>query len=256
MSAGLRLAFTTLTTLPVRGPNAVRRQDAGVAMRLAPAVGLVLGLALALLLSGVDRVTAGPSLLGPALVLAALALLTRGLHLDGLADLADGLGSYAGPERARAVMKQPDVGALGVAAVVLVLLVQFTALCACVAAGRGPAALVLATTAGRLVLVPACTTGVRPAGELGLGALVAETVGRGWTTALAVLTALVGVGALAITSGTDLLLAPAAVAVALLVARVVRRHAVGRLGGITGDVLGALIELATTAVLLVMAIAP
>lgn len=256
MSAGLRLALTTLTTLPVRGPSVVRRQDAGLAIRLAPAVGLALGVGLALLLAGVEHLTAGPPLLGPALALAGLALLTRGLHLDGLADLADGLGSYAGPDRARAVMKQPDIGPLGVAAVVLTLLVQVAALAACVAAGRGPAALLLAITAGRLVLLPACTAGVPPASEQGLGAVVAGTVGRGWTSALGILTALVGVGALSVTSSTGLVLAPLAVAAALLVARVVRRHAVRRLGGITGDVLGALVELATTAVLLVMAVSP
>ena len=54
--------------------------------------------------------------------MAAWALLTRGLHLDGLADTVDALGSYAGKERALEIMKRPDVGPFGVAALVLVLL--------------------------------------------------------------------------------------------------------------------------------------
>lgn len=254
MSDGLRLALTMLTALPVRGPEIVDRRVAGTAMRLAPAVGATLGLFVALLLAGADRLTAGPDLLGPALAVAALALLTRGLHLDGLADLVDGLGSYAGAERAREVMKQPDIGALGVCALVLVLLVQVAALAACAAAGRGPASLLLAVTAGRLVLVPACTAGVPAAGETGLGALVAGTVRRGWTIPLALAT--VGLGALAMDLTADgLLRAAAAVVVALLAARLVRDHAVRRLGGISGDVLGALVEVATTASLLVLALA-
>ena len=128
MPDGLRLALTTLTVLPVRGPDRLDRSTAGTAMRLAPLVGLLLAVPLAALAAGVEHSTVGPPLLACALVLAAHALLTRGLHLDGLVDLADGLGSYGSPERAREIMKQPDVGALGLAAVVLVLLVQVASL--------------------------------------------------------------------------------------------------------------------------------
>ena len=78
-------------------------------------VGVLLALPLAGVLLGAERLTQGPPLLACALVVALHAVATRGLHLDGLADLADGLGSYGTPERARAVMKAPDVGALGAA---------------------------------------------------------------------------------------------------------------------------------------------
>jgi adenosylcobinamide-GDP ribazoletransferase len=129
---------------------------------------------------------------------ALLAVLTRGLHLDGLADLADGLGSYRSPEQARAVMKAPDVGALGLAAVVLVLLVQVAALSACLSAGRGGTALLVALLTARVAVAAACRAGVPAAAPTGLGALVAGTV-PGWAPAvLAGGTALAGAAAVAV----------------------------------------------------------
>ncbi len=259
VAAGLRLALTTLTVLPLRGPARVDRSVAGWAMGLAPLVGLGLGTALSVLLVGVDRLTAGPPLLASALVVAGLGLLTRGLHLDGLADLADGLGSYGPPERAREVMKQPDVGALGLAAVVLVLLVQVAALLACVSAGRGVSSLLVAVVTARIAVTAACTTGVPAASSVGLGALVAGTVPRGVAALLALLAAAGGVLALARetdrTDPTVVLLPLIAVAAGLLAARLLRNHAVRRLGGMTGDVLGAIVEVTTAVTLVVMALA-
>lgn len=254
---GLRLATTTLTVLPLRRADVPDRRTAGWAMGWAPLVGLALGAVLSALLVGVDRLTAGPPLLAAALVVAGLALLTRGLHLDGLADLADGLGSYLPPERARAVMKQPDVGALGLAAVVLVLLLQTAALVACVSAGRGVTAVLLAVVTARVGVTAACTVGVPAAAPSGLGALVAGTVPRGVAPALAVVTAAGGVAALAVetaAAGAALVLPVAAVAAGLAAAYLVRRQAVRRLGGITGDVLGAIVEVTTTVVLVVLAL--
>lgn len=255
---GVRLSLTTLTVLRVRGPVTVDRRTAAVAMGVAPLVGLALGAVLSVLLVGVDRYTTGPPLLAAALVVAGLALLTRGLHLDGLADLADGLGSYRSPERARAVMKQPDVGALGLAAVVLVLTVQVAALVASTSAGRGVSSLVVAVVTARVAVTAACTRGVPAATPTGLGAAVAGTVPRGVTLSLAAAAAAGTALLLAVETedGAVGLLARAvlAVAVGLVVAAAVRRHAVRRIGGITGDVLGALVEVTTTTVLVVMAL--
>ncbi len=243
MPDGLRLALTTLTVLPVRGPARLDRRTAGTAMALAPLVGLLLGAAAAAVLAGLDAATRGAPLLAAAAATAVLALLTRGLHLDGLADLADGLGSYAGPARAREIMKQPDVGGLGLAAVVLVLLVQVGALLACTEAGRGPLSLVLAVVGGRLAVSLACTPATPAAAPGGLGALVAGTVRPAVPVTLAIV---VGVGA-AVVDGTP---RPAlALAAGLLVGRLLRRHAVRRLEGVTGDVLGALVEVTTLVVL-------
>ena len=252
---GLRLALTTLTVLPVRGPSRVDRATAGTAMRLAPVVGVLLGLLLAGVLLVVERLTSGPPLLACTLVVALHALATRGLHLDGLADLADGLASYGSPERARAVMKAPDVGALGAAALVLVPAVQVAGLLACTLAGRGGPAVLLAVVTARVAVTSACTHGVPAAAPEGLGALVAGTVPRGVALLAAALTAAAGT-LVALAEDLPLLLPALAVAVGLLAARLLRRHAQRRIGGITGDVLGALVEVTTAVVLVVLSISP
>ena len=256
MGEGLRLALTTLTVAQVRPPAQLDRRTAGRAMTLAPLVGLALAAVLVPVLLLLEATTAEP-LLPAALAIALLALLTRGLHLDGLADLADGLGSYRSPEQARKVMKAPDVGALGLAAVMLVLLVQVAALSACLSAGRGGTALLVALVTARVTVTAACTRGVPAATTTGLGALVAGTVRRGAAVALAVLAAVIGTTALALESderGALLLLPAAAVAAGLGAGRLLRQHAVRRIGGVTGDVLGALVEATTAVVLVVLAL--
>lgn len=251
--AGVRLALTTLTVLPVRGPAAVDRAAAGLAMGLAPLVGLLLGLLAGGVLQGALALTDDGALLGAALAVGALAVLTRGLHLDGLADTVDGLASYLPPEQARAVMKKPDLGPLGMAAVVLSLLVQVAALVACVAAGRGLLALVLAAVTARVAVAAACTPATPAAARGGLGAAVAGTVPG--AAALALVVAAGGGAAVAgAVTGNGAVQPALAVLAGLAAARLLRTHAVRRLGGMTGDVLGALVEVATAVVLLGLAV--
>jgi adenosylcobinamide-GDP ribazoletransferase len=254
----LRLALTTLTVARVGPPKRLDR--AGRAMELAPLVGLLLGFAAAAVLYAF-RVLGdfrSPPLLAAALAIAALALLTRGLHLDGLADVADGLGSYRDPEGTRAVMKAPDVGPMGVASIALVLLVQVSALLSCIQHGRGSASLVLAVATGRLAITWGCTA-FAPATDGGLGALVARTarwpVAVLWTLVLtAAFSAYAVVDTDSLGGATEQVVRTAAsVAVALLVTWLVGRHVVRRAGGLTGDVLGAASELATTVCLVGLA---
>jgi len=193
----------------------------------------------------VDRLGAG-SLTASGLAVASLALLTRGLHLDGLADLADGLGSRKPAEAALAIMKRSDIGPFGVATLVLTLGIQVAALAQAQALGRGVPAVLAATVAGRLALTWACRRGVPAARGSGLGALVAGSVPPAIPVALsaAALAAAYpfGIGVLA------------GVAAGVAVSLALTALAVRRLGGITGDVLGALVEVATAACLLATAI--
>jgi adenosylcobinamide-GDP ribazoletransferase len=240
---GLRLALTTFTVLPVRAGR-VDRSAAGSAMVLAPVVGALLGLLVGAVVALSDRLDA-PALVAGGLAVAVGALLTRGLHLDGLADTADGLGSYRRGAEALAVMRRPEVGAFGVVTLVVVLVLQAAALPALPQPLAG-AATALAT--GRLAATWACRNGVPAARSDGLGALVAGTVGR---PALAVVT--VAVAALSVLAVEERRWqGPVAVVAGLGVALLLVRHAVRRFGGINGDVLGAAVEVATTVVLVAL----
>jgi adenosylcobinamide-GDP ribazoletransferase len=249
---GFRLALTTFTVAPLR-PGRVDRATAGTAMALAPLVGALLGAVLAG--AGLALLAGGSSaLLAGAATVAFGVALTRALHLDGLADTADGLGSYRDAAGALEIMKRPDIGPFGVAAIVTVLLVQ-AAGAAAVYERPWPAALaavVTATAAGRLGAALACRAGVPPARQEGLGALVAGTV-RGPALALGGLgVAVVSVFAVPGRPWQG----PIAVALALTAVLLLVRHTVHRLGGITGDVLGAAVELATATTYLSLGVAP
>lgn len=252
MPDGLRLALTTLTVIPVRGPAEVDRRTAGSAMTLAPLVGLLIGAVAAGVLEGVAQ--ASTDLLAAVLAVATLALLTRGLHLDGLADTADGLASYRSPERALAVMRSPETGPLGIAVLVLSLLLQVAALQACLAAGRGGVSLVVAVLAARLAVTLACTPGFPAASATGLGHAVAGTVRPVVAGPLVVVVVVAATLAFLPDGPATAVQALVAVALGLVGALLLLRHAVRRLGGVTGDVLGALVETTTVVVLVVLAL--
>ncbi len=239
---GLRLALTTFTVAPVAGPQRLDRTVAGWAMRLAPAVGALLGL----VLGGVLAVLAAwlPALVAAALTVGLAALLSRGLHLDGLADTVDALGSYRSRERALEIMKSPEVGPFGVVALVLVLLVQ-TATLAQLSTRPVPALLAsvaAAVAGGRLAITAACRRGIPAARPGGMGALVAGTVGPAAGAAGAVLVAVLAVPAVPHRPWQG----PLTIVIALSAVVALRAHLVRRLGGVTGDVLGFLSETATT----------
>ncbi len=247
---GLRLAVSLLTVVPV-GTGRVDRETARWAMTLAPVAGLLVGVVAAAVLVVSGWLGFG-SLLGAALAVASMALLTRGLHLDGLADLADGLGSGRPAAEALAIMKKSDIGPFGVIALVLTLAVQVAAIAEAPVAG-----VVVAAVTGRLALTWACRPRVRAARPDGLGVLVAGTVRP--LDAVAAVAVTAAAGSLAALTGPgggvgDAFLGAAAVLAGLGAAIGLLRHAVRRLGGITGDVLGALVETAASAALVVMAL--
>jgi adenosylcobinamide-GDP ribazoletransferase len=251
---GLRFAFGTLTVLPVTVTRWDREAARG-GMLCAPVAGLVVGAGAALV--GVTLLAMGAGPLPAAVATAAVpAVLTRGLHLDGLADTADGLGSGKPAEDALRIMKQSDIGPFGVITLLFVLMAQVAALFQAYEAswGRGVLAAVVSATAARLALTLAARTGVPPARPEGLGAAVAGTVPvrAAALVALAVVGTAAGAGALL--GSYDLVRAPLAVLAGCASAELLLRHCTRRFGGITGDVFGGLAETAATTALVVLSL--
>ena len=233
--------------MPVPAPRRVDGAVAQTAILLGPLVGAVLGIAAgAIAWFAYDPLDASP-LLAAALAIGALAYVTRGLHLDGLADVADGLGSRRRGDDALKVMRDPRIGALGTVTLVLVLLLQTTAAAELVVLDDAIARLALPVVVGRVAIVLACLRGVPAARPDGLGAAVAGVVPRagalGWLAVTVLLGLLVGGAA-----GVGIVLVGLAGG-ALVLATCWRR-----IGGITGDVLGACCEAATVAALVTAAL--
>ncbi|MGY1639597.1 adenosylcobinamide-GDP ribazoletransferase [Geodermatophilus sp. SYSU D00703] len=238
-------ALLTVLRVPARATASTR----GV-LPWAPLVGLVLGgVAVGVAVAGARLVS---PLVGAVLGIAVLAVLTRGLHLDGLADTADGLGPLRGRERALQVMHQGDVGPFGVVTVLLTVLLQVASAATLLATDTGWAALWLTPVVARLAMARTGLPGVPTAEGSALGRSVAGTVSASWLAACLLATAALLVAA----AGGDLVragqLAVSAVA-GLVAAEVLLRRARARLGGVTGDVMGAMGETAAAATLLVAA---
>jgi len=264
---GLRLSVTLLTVIPWRRPGNEAgapppRATVAAAMAWAPAVGLLLGVIASAVLVVADHALGTGPLTAAGLAVGSLALLSRGLHLDGLADLADGLGSGKPAPTALEIMRRPDIGPLGTAALVLTLTIQVAALAHAESAGhgRGATALIAAVVTGRLAITWACRRGVPAARREGLGAFVAGTVRPAipvMTTLVTLAVAIAAVVTCSAVTGEPLgWTLPLAVGAGLVVASGLEQHAVRRLGGITGDVLGALAEVTAAVVLIVASMGP
>ena len=236
---GVALAFSWLTVLPVRGPGKIDRAAAARAIAAAPLVGLCLGAVAAGALWGLTTLGMAAALAG-LLTVALLALATRGMHIDGLADTVDGLGCYGPPERALKVMRDGGAGPFGVAALVVAIGAQALAFGVLAEQSRW-LAIVLAIALGRVAVVLACRRGAAAATDTGFGALVAGTQPLPspilWTVALA---------AVSVWAVPGLpWLGPMVVLAVLLATTALTRHCARRFGGLTGDVLGAVIEIST-----------
>lgn len=255
---GLHLAVSWLTVLPVpQPPSSPDRTDGGRVIAAVPALGLLLGCGTAAIAFGLHH-TALPALVIGALCAVFGALITRGMHLDGLADTADGLGCYGDPDRVRAVMRSGDIGPFGTAALVLTLLLQALAIGYLTGESRWYA-IAFAIFLGRYAVVLACRRSLPAANADGFGALVAGTQRISiavWSVVSAVFA--VGAGWLDGPDGaTRFDWGPAVralivVAVVALGAYAFTRHCARRMGGTSGDVLGATLELSTTVALVAL----
>ncbi|MCY4575094.1 MAG: adenosylcobinamide-GDP ribazoletransferase [Chloroflexi bacterium] len=211
----------------------------------------VVGLGIGGLLTGFDYVLregfwtltgAGfPSLLLAALLIVFLVVITRGLHLDGFMDTCDGLFGGANPERRLEIMRDPRVGSFAVAGVLCLYLISFAAIVSLWPPGRFWALLIIPCLS-RWAMVVTMSAFPYARSEGGLGSALLQGGTRAQTL---IATVIAAVAAVVLAGPTGVVLLIVAGAVAL----VVGQFATSRLGGVTGDVYGAVNELATMAML-------
>lgn len=232
----LRAAIGWLTVVPV-GRTAREARP----VRFFPLVGLGLGLAGGAVAAIGARLTQTTlaELLVASMVVGTWAGLTRLLHWDGLADCADGLLGAGTPERRLEIMRDSHVGAFGAVVVMFVLLVQVVAIAALVASGD-ILEIVLVPVVGRSAASVALWTNA-PARPDGLAhALAGDDGARGWLVA--------GLPLLVVLARLELATGPVVIA-GLLLAFLVPRLLASRVGGMTGDIVGASVLLVETGVL-------
>lgn len=244
---GLRLAFGTLTAFPVPAPRTTAAPVPALAMTAAGVPGAVLATIAVFVLWAATAIGV-PALLAACLVITATAVACRMIHYDGLADTADGWGASYHRDRALDIMRTSDVGPMGVVAVVLVLFLQVTG------AAYSADALVgvwLALAASRASLATATASMWRPARPDGLGAGVIGTVpspaaavcGLAWLGFGVASTTAAAASGVAVPAWSGGIIVATTWAATWLVC-----FAAGRaFGGLTGDVLGAAVEMSAAA---------
>lgn len=238
----MRLFFTAcqfLTIIPLPFRLDYQDGDMGRSMRWFPLVGLLLGAMLAALHFSLLYIF--PEQIVALLLVAALAAVSGALHLDGLADVFDGFGARGGRERFLAVMKDSGTGAIGVVALVLGLALKYQALLH-LPAGLKYGGIILFPAAARYAQV-LTTFGSRRARDDGLGADFISSAGLKEVILATIAVAIAASLLLGIT-GIICCLVAAAFALAS------RRYFHGRLGGVTGDIIGCTSEVAEILVLL------
>jgi adenosylcobinamide-GDP ribazoletransferase len=233
------LALQFLTRLPTPALAEVRPEVLGRSVLFYPFVGLLIGL---LLFAIPPLGPAIPPLLMAALVLTVWVGLSGALHIDGVADMADAwVGGLGDRERTLAIMKDPTSGPMGVTAVVLLLLLKFTALVELLS--LAPQLLIAAPLVGRsaalllMLTTPYCR-------ESGLASEMVRHLPRRFAWIV-----------LAVVAGITLLwlqgMAVWLLGISVIIFLIYRRALMQRLQGFTGDAAGALIEILELVVLLV-----
>ena len=230
---GALIAIEFLTPLRFRSVQTYDDRTFAEALGWYPFAGLLIGAALALLDRGLAELL--PPVAATALLVAFLALASGGLHLDGVADTADGMAVQGDRARRLGVMSEGNTGPAGVMALMLVLLTQWAAIASLPPEAR-TAALLVAPVLARWTVVPVGLL-FRPARPRGLGHAIHAGL---WPFAAPIAT-IIAVVVAAITFGlAGIVLIALAAAAAMLIAGAASRM----LQGVTGDVFGAAIEIA------------
>ncbi|SDT32908.1 adenosylcobinamide-GDP ribazoletransferase [Microlunatus soli] len=239
-SAGL------LTVFPVR-PRPIDATLARGMIMLAP-LAVVPVAVITAALTWLARLAGLPAPAAGLIGVAAAALGTRAFHLDGLSDTVDALGSGWDRQKALDIMKRGDIGPMGVLAMIIVVGLQAVSFGTLADDLRGAVAVAMIICLSRSALVICCARPVPPARQGGLGALVAGSLG--WPTVLIIVTVAIALGGVVVGpwGGTGIVGGLLAVAAALAVVAGLVRHAVRRFGGVTGDVMGASVEIGATVI--------
>lgn len=222
------LALSFLTRLPVRVPEPKTDDELATASLWFPWIGLLIGAFLSGIFIVSDKIGLVP--VSPLITLLALILITGALHWDGLADTADGLLAPGDKIRRLAIMKDPHLGTMGVLAIVVVFLMQFSALRE-LSPGQATLILLVAPMLSRTAMLLLATFSLY-AREDGTGAAFVGNISKtGALTSslitIAFLFGLIGnavIGLVCVAGATTFLL---------------RTYAYKTIGGITGDILGA-----------------
>ena len=233
----LRIAFGLMTTLPFRLPADWSTGDSGRASVWYPFVGLMIGL-----LTWIGWKVA--TLIFPSFVIGIVTLviwigLTGGLHLDGLADCCDGLFASVPPERRLEIMKDPHIGTFGVISLILILLLKAAALASLTPVSS--LGIPLAASLARWCILPA---GLMPlARPSGMGA----DFTLGFRRSFVIWGAIIPLALMVMLGLRGVLSALTGVGMAGLILWLAKM----RIGGITGDVFGMIVEIVEVVVLLV-----
>ena len=236
-------ALLVATAFLTRVPIAVtaRAVDVGSAARWFPLVGAVLGAVGALVAWTLTAVLGSPAALTATLVIGLEAWVTGAIHLDGLADTADGFGGGRSREDILRIMRDPRIGSYGAIALVLVIGMKLTALAALL--DRGALQFVVVAPAASRWTISALAAWLPYArADGGLGEAVID---RRTTSSLIAATAITVAIAIAALRVEALFVLATAVLTVVWIGRAARR----RIDGVTGDVFGASVELTEASVL-------
>lgn len=238
---GFITAFRTLTILPIRGKDA---DEFSTSLYWFPAIGLILGCMLYAVTAGIDQISREPWPEFAALVILLLSMtLTRGLHLDGLSDWADGFWGGYDKERRLAIMKDSSIGTFGGAALIFILLAKWVCIVRLIdiSASRWIISAFIISRSMQAVLASSFPY-ARATG--GTGASFVRNAGnRHKYTVLSTSIVLV------LIFGGPNWASVAVFATAWLATLLFGAYSCRKIGGITGDIIGALSELLETGVL-------
>lgn len=237
-------AFSFLTILPVGHPSLSEGKELAGSMAFFPLVGLIIGLLLAVGHYLFSFLFSQPLALW--LTIGLLALLTRGLHLDGFADTVDGLGSGGSREKILEVMRDSRIGAFGVIGLILLIGAKYFALDQ-LPRTSVPYALILMTVMGRNAMVLVCYRSPYARSGGGLAKPFTENLGvreiiLSLATAFGIALLMMGIHGVGVFVGIGLL------------SLGYRYFFIKKLGGVTGDILGGANELAELLCLLLVVI--